>query len=117
VHGTGDEERDFVYVDDVVQAALVVMANSSMDGVVFNVASGSAVSIRGLAEIVTAAAGAAPAVRFSGAVRPGDALKWAADISRLTALGFVPSLDLCEGVRRVVEWYDSGTPKVSLHGE
>jgi UDP-glucose 4-epimerase len=46
-----------------------------------------------------------PSYTFTGAVRPGDTEKWVANIDRLQALGFSPSISLEQGVQRTVAWY------------
>ncbi|MBI4500139.1 MAG: NAD-dependent epimerase/dehydratase family protein [Gemmatimonadetes bacterium] len=109
VHGTGDETRDFVYVDDVAHAAILVATCAPLAGEVYNVASGTSVSIRHLVEVTAEALGLAPEIRFTGEVRPGDALRWEADNSRLRALGFAPEVELREGVKRTAAWFHSST--------
>lgn len=107
VHGTGDETRDMVYVDDVVSAALCVADRAPLEGEVYNVASGERTSVRQIAEAVAAQLELQPAFEFTGEVRPGDALHWVADISRLRSLGYEPTLGLQEGVDRICAWYNS----------
>ena len=113
VIGDGSETRDFVFVDDVVEAAVTAMRRGAMSGEVYNVASGTAVSVRDLVGEVTAVLGVAPAVSFTGTVRPGDALHWIADIDRLRALGFAPAVSLHEGVRRVATWFTETSAAVT----
>jgi len=105
VFGTGEEVRDFVFVDDVVEAAMGVMACGPLQGEVYNVASGEEVSIDQLARIIAKTLRLTPEIRFTGSVRPGDALKWSADTSRLRALGVHPSVSLRDGIGKVIEWY------------
>ena len=105
VIGAGTEMRDFIFVDDVVAAALTVMERGPMAGEVYNVASGTGLTIRDLVAHVVAVLGLAPAVRYTGEVRPGDALHWVGDISRLRALGFAPAVSVEAGVRRIAEWF------------
>jgi UDP-glucose 4-epimerase len=105
VIGAGTEMRDFVFVEDVIDAAMTVMARGRLEGEVYNVASGAGVSIRDLVDAVIAELGLSPEVRYTGEVRPGDALHWIGDTTRLRALGFAPAVSLREGVRRVAAWY------------
>ena len=105
VIGDGSETRDFVFIEDVVEAAVIAMHRGALSGEVYNVASGTGASIRDLVGEVTAVLGVTPAVSFTGTVRPGDALHWVADIDRLRALGYTPAVSLHEGVRRVAAWF------------
>jgi UDP-glucose 4-epimerase len=113
VIGAGSETRDFIFVDDVATAATTVMERGPLAGEVYNVASGTSVTIRDLVGHVITALGVAPVVRYTGEVRPGDALHWVADISRLRALGFTPAVPVEEGVRRIAEWFATIEQKVS----
>jgi UDP-glucose 4-epimerase len=113
VIGDGSETRDFVFVEDVVEAAVAVMQRGAVAGEVYNVATGTGVSIRDLVGEVIAVLGVAPAVSFTGTVRPGDALHWIADIDRLRALGFAPAVSLHEGVRRVAAWFTETSAAVT----
>ena len=113
VIGAGTEMRDFVFVEDVVAAAVTVMRAAPLEGEVYNVASGQGVTIRDLAGHVIEVLGLEPRVTYTGDVRPGDALHWIGEIGRLKALGFVPATSLREGVRRVAEWFAELDEKVS----
>lgn len=106
VYGTGDETRDFVYVDDVAAAAVTVAANGPLEGEVYNVASGTSHSIRAVVDAVATVMGLRPNIRFSGEVRPGDALRWEADVSCLRRLGYAPAVSLEQGIRRIATWFD-----------
>ncbi|MBI4492675.1 MAG: GDP-mannose 4,6-dehydratase [Chloroflexi bacterium] len=103
--GDGTQERDFTYVTDVAQAALLIAARGALAGETYNVATGETCSTLELAREVAAALGLDPQLRFTGAVRPGDADRWAADISRVRALGYAPRVDLRQGIRETVAWY------------
>jgi UDP-glucose 4-epimerase len=105
VIGAGTEMRDFVFVEDVVSAAITVMGSAPLAGEVYNVGSGEGVTIKHLVAHVTAVLGLSPRVRYTGEVRPGDALHWVADVTRLRALGYAPAVSLREGVRRVADWF------------
>jgi len=105
VYGTGYEIRDFIYVDDVVSAAILVITQGDLRGEEYNVASGEGTSIHELVETILSVMEMRPQIHYTGHVRPGDALRWIADISRLSSVGFTPSVSLHEGTKRVVNWY------------
>lgn len=106
VHGDGTQERDFIFVTDVVEAIRVVAERAPGAGEVYNVASGYTVSLACLVDRVCRACQATPEVGYSGAIRPGDAERWCPDTSALRALGFSPAVSLDAGIDRVRTWYD-----------
>ena len=57
IHGDGEQTRDFVFVDDVVEAWVRVLDAPELDGAVLNVGSGSETSVNELADAVLAASG------------------------------------------------------------
>jgi len=106
--GDGTQVRDLVYVEDIVQAALTVLDSAPLEGEVYNVASGRGYSTREIAETITNVMGLSPEFHYTGSIRPGDPEKWIACIDRARALGFDPRVSLEEGIKRTIEWYDSG---------
>ncbi len=104
IFGDGTQTRDFNYVEDTAQAAMLVAEHAPLRGEVYNVASGRECSIRELAESLCRILDVQPKFVYSGAVRPGDPEKWSVDISRLRALGYQPQISLDNGLRQTVEW-------------
>jgi dTDP-L-rhamnose 4-epimerase len=100
----GQQTRDFIHVRDVVQASLLVMTDVRANYEVFNVGTGQAVSIarigRLLAELYEVPVEPHVTLKF----RAGDIRHCYADISKLRALGFRPSITLEEGLRELVAW-------------
>lgn len=112
--GTGDELRDFSYVEDSVAAAVLVADAGAADGEPYNVASGRSVSIHQVADAIAEVMGLAPEIRFLGTVRPGDPLCWEADIAKLLSLGYAPKTDLYSGLTATVEWYREERPSMRV---
>lgn len=104
VIGDGSQERDFVFVSDVVAAILLVAERAPAVGEAYNVASGTTVSIRRLVEAVCETWGVPPQVDYTGSIRPGDAEKWTPDIGRITGLGYCPGVQLLEGLAAIRDW-------------
>jgi UDP-glucose 4-epimerase len=104
VFGTGRELRDLVYVDDIVTGTLVAADRAPAKGEAYNVGSGTMVSIADVVGEVCRTLGAVPEVVYSGSVRPGDSERMAADITRLSALGYRPATALHAGIQRTVAW-------------
>jgi UDP-glucose 4-epimerase len=102
VEGNGQQTRDFVHVDDVVEAN-VLAARTDAVGRAFNVGTGSAVTIRELAETVAGVADATPDIVHTDA-RPGDVDESRADVARARErLGFEPSVSLEDGLADLLD--------------
>lgn len=108
IHGDGTQVRDFNYVGDTVQAAMLVAERGRLAGEVYNVASGKPCSIRELVEVLCHILDVQPTVIYSGSVRPGDAERWTVDLGRLSSLGYVAGVPLIEGLQQTVRWYEAG---------
>ncbi len=95
----GLQSRDFVNVKDVVQANLLVAAKG-VPGEIYNVASGRTYTLLELADTIEKVSGRKLA-RISRPKRPGDVHESSADISKITALGYTPSVTLEEGLQEM----------------
>ena len=106
VFGDGGNTRDYVYVDDVVDA-FVLAAGVEGGGRRFNIGTGVQTSDRELHTVVAAAVGVADEPRFAPA-RLGDLRDSCLDSAAArAALGWRPAVALEEGVRRTVEYFRS----------
>ena len=106
--GTGEERRDFLYIDDAL--ALIGLAAGAPRGgepLIVNGGSGRPASVREVAEGLAAAMGARSRITFNGHVREGDPTSLVADVSRAKALGFEPAVPLKTGLERVASWFAS----------
>lgn len=101
--GTGEERRDFLYIDDAVDLIGRLIAAGSPPPVV-NGGSGRATTVREAAGTLIAALGARAQLSFSGEVRPGDPKVLVADTTRAEALGFGPRTRLDDGLARFAAW-------------
>jgi UDP-glucose 4-epimerase len=102
VEGDGQQTRDFVHVADVVDATLRAGVTDAT-GVAFNVGTGTAVSIRELAERVRRVIDADVDITHVGK-RSGDVRDSRADLTRTRErLDFEPSVDLADGLRSVAD--------------
>lgn len=105
--GDGTQVRDWIFVDDVVQALLVVSEHAPLNGEVYNVATGTGYTTRDLAEMIFKILDLEPKYHFSGSVRPGDPDVWIANIDRIRKLGYNPKISLEEGIKKTIDWYRS----------
>ena len=95
----GLQSRDFVNVKDVVQANLLA-ATSGVPGEIYNVASGHTYTLLELADTIEKIS-CRKLERVSRPKRPGDVHESSADISKITALGYKPTITLEEGLREM----------------
>jgi len=105
IFGSGKQTRDFVYVDDVVEANILAAKCEGAMGGVFNVGTGHETSINELADLVCDLGNAAVPIEHVEN-RAADFSRAVADLSQARAvLGFEPKITLREGLRRYLEWY------------
>lgn len=120
IYGDGEQTRDFVFVANVVVANMLACQAPSARaaGRVFNIGTGNAVSVNDLWRRVQEATGVRRAPTHVDP-RPGEIRHSYAAIERATQdLGYTPSVDFAEGLRRTVQFYrsqpDSGDASVPL---
>ncbi|MCP3958374.1 MAG: NAD-dependent epimerase/dehydratase family protein [bacterium] len=108
VYGDGTQRRSFTWIGDVVDALIRLVEHPEASGRVFNVGHTRDISIRELAELVIRLTGSSSEivnVPYDEAYDPGfeDMPRRLPDISRIEALiGYRPSLDLPEMLRRII---------------
>jgi len=105
--GTGNEERDFVYIEDVCEAFYVALG-SNITGV-FNLGSGTRIKIKDLVRIIAEIMNKRDLeFLFEGKPRIGDLPILHADVSEGNIIpGWKPKTDLRTGLRKTIEWYKS----------
>jgi nucleoside-diphosphate-sugar epimerase len=104
VHGDGEQTRDFTYIDNAVEANVrAAEAEDSACGRTFNIACGERISLNRVIEVLAEIAGQDVRPKYVDP-RPGDVRDSLADISAARdALGYEPTVDTVEGLRRVFE--------------
>ena len=103
VWGSGTPRREFLHVDDLADACVYLMKNHSSDEIV-NIGWGKDVSIRELAEMARKIVGFGGDLAFD-ASKPDGTPRKLMDTSRLTSLGWSPSIELADGLKETYEWY------------
>jgi UDP-glucose 4-epimerase len=102
--GDGRQSRDFVYVDNVVDANVLAATHEGVSGRAYNVGCGKRTTLLELASLVEGAAGRHVERSFAEP-RAGDIKESVADISRAGGeLGYAPVVDVAEGLKRLVEY-------------
>lgn len=108
ISGTGEQTRDFSYVEDTAKAALALMGDIPLDGRVYNFAAGQEVSMN---EIISTLC---RLWNYQGAVtrvpeRPGDLMRHCGNMDRFLKdiHTQIPKTPLKEGLAMTVKWYQS----------
>jgi len=111
IYGDGEQSRDFTYIDNVVNANLLAAAAPAkkVSGQLMNIATGARITLNETFKILRELTGYDGEPGYAPP-RSGDIRDSLADI-RLAGelLGYTPSVDFREGLRRTVEWYRAGT--------
>jgi len=107
IHGTGEQARDFTYIDDAVEGNLLAArAAEANSGAVLNIGGGrQPTSVNELLAIIAELTGTQPEPVHADP-RPGDVWLTDADVSLAQrTIGYEPKVDIREGLRRSVEWF------------
>ncbi len=105
IHGDGEQSRDFTFVADVVQANLLASAAPGVSGRVYNVACGRRTSLLELVGLLNELLGKKIAPTHAS-LRLGDVKHSQAAIERAREdLGYRPTTDMKQGLRRCLEWW------------
>jgi len=109
--GSGVARREFMHVDDAA-AAILHFLNLKADMDVINIGWGIDISIKDLAEAISCQVG------FQGTIawdrdKPDGMLRKCMDVTRMSTLGFQPSISLAEGIKKTIIEYQQikGTHK------
>ena len=103
----GNQVRDFVNIEDVVDANLLVLENTAADGQVFNVGGNHAWTVNAFYETMQALVGRNIEPLKSGYYRFGDTRHIFSDISRLRTLGWIPSRDIRKSIADYWEYLNT----------
>lgn len=99
--GGGSQLRDFLYIDDAA-AAILTAAFKAQSAQAYNVGGGQAFTLLQLSDIMETLSGL-KFIRIETPPRSGDVKKSCADISKIAALGFTPSVNLQDGLQKVLQ--------------
>jgi len=105
--GNGQQSRDFTYLDNVVQANLLACQAPAGEvaGRVFNVATGRRIDLNETFRVLKKLTGYTGEVQY-GPERAGDVKHSLADLTLAARhLGYKPTVDFEEGLRRTIDWY------------
>lgn len=105
INGTGEQTRDYVFVEDVMRANMAA-SEHDVDGI-FNVGTGQEISVNTLYEALCRVLGT-EAKAEHGPAKPGEQMRSVLDGTKLRKMAGLPEpVDIAEGMRRTVEWLRS----------
>jgi UDP-glucose 4-epimerase len=105
VYGDGEQSRDFVYVDNVVEANLLAAEAKSAPGMAFNIGTGNRHTLNQTLAILEKIAGRSARAKYAAA-REGDIRDSQADIGLAQdILGYRPHFGFEEGLKKTWDWF------------
>ena len=102
--GTGNETRDFIYINDLLQIIDLVIHNSPFKGTIYNVANQVETTIVEATQVFVSSFSPEKKLVFNGEAKIGDPNNWLADISAITKMGYKKTITLKEGINKYVSW-------------
>lgn len=103
IYGDGKQERDFIYISDLIDAFLITAENAKFEGEVYNVANERSYSIIDLARMISKIMGVSPKFVF-GKNSVGDPDIWVASAEKIKKLGYIPKVDMETGINMTIQW-------------
>ncbi|MFZ5644976.1 MAG: GDP-L-fucose synthase family protein [Bacillota bacterium] len=103
VWGTGSPRREFLYVDDLVEACILLL-NHCNEPELINIGFGRDISIKELAHLIKGIAGYGGDICFDE-TKPDGAARKLLDVAKIRGMGWKPGVRLEEGIKRTYEWY------------
>lgn len=105
LHGTGEEVRDWIHVDDAAALMMKLAGQVSENYIVANGGTGEAATVADVAEEVRDAFGKDIEIGFNGVIRQGDPRFYQADMQYVKSMGWEPSRTWQDGIMAYVEWF------------
>ncbi len=101
--GSGDETRDWIYIDDAVE--LIIVATRSQEHyLVLNGAAGHRVTVRKTLDSLKMALDVNAEIIFNGEIREGDPRFYHAEMTRVFKLGWKPMIPFHKGIEKYAQW-------------
>ena len=110
VWGSGEPHREFLYVDDLADAALFLLERYDAKdiGELINIGRGEDIKVKDLAHLIRDVVGFEGEIEFDRS-KPDGTPRKLLDVSRMRSFGWRPKTPLEEGIRRTYEWYLEST--------
>jgi GDP-L-fucose synthase len=109
--GTGEARREFLHVDDLAKAVVFCSENYDSDSII-NIGTGTDTTIKELAKKI------AEIIGFKGKFnwdtsKPNGTMQKLLDIEKITKLGWKPTIQLEQGLKMTVEWYQENHQRIN----
>ena len=101
--GSGTPMREFLHVDDLAKAVVFAIENKLPEHV-YNVGTGTDVTIKQLAETIQKVVGHTGTINWD-ATKPNGTPRKLLDVTKLNNMGWKHKIDLQEGIERTYEWF------------
>ena len=112
----GIESRDFVYIDDVVDATILSIGKKEAYYEIFNVGSGCSISILEVARTLKNSYNSEINIKISGNYRAGDIRHNYADLIKIRSkLGFEPKVNFKVGINKFINWVERQNVEKDLY--
>ncbi|KSU19048.1 UDP-glucose 4-epimerase [Lactococcus lactis subsp. lactis] len=103
IFGDGEQSRDFVYIEDVIQALLLIATSNQSLGEVYNVGTGIKNTINDLTKFAQKFTDKELSIKYDAA-RQGDIKDSLSDVSKLESIGYKPNFDLVDGMKKYLNY-------------
>ena len=114
MHEDGRQTRDFVHIQDVVDAHMMILENEEIPSGIYNLGSGRTTHVNELAEMVARKVGVPFRPEYPGMFVVGNARHSVEDISKLATYGWKPKCTLEDNVSDYLEWVRSYPEALSV---
>ena len=105
IYEDGEESRDFVFIDDAVEAAILALEKEEANHQIFNVGSGDTTSVSQVANSLKKLYDSNVNISIGGSFRLGDIRHNYADLNKIkNLLGFTAKFDFQTGISRFADW-------------
>jgi nucleoside-diphosphate-sugar epimerase len=105
IFGDGEQTRDFIYIDDVVEANMLALKSKNAAGEAFNIGTGSSVSVNEVAESLKEIMNKTELKNVHVDPRPADGRHGYANITKAERiLDFHPRVKIKDGLAKLVDW-------------
>jgi UDP-glucuronate 4-epimerase len=109
IYGDGDAERDFTYIDDILQGVLAAIEYDATPFEIFNLGESQTIKVNRLVELLEEAL-SQKAIIERRPPQPGDMPLTHADITKArNLLGYKPTTPIEEGIWKFVDWFKRGS--------
>lgn len=104
----GEQKRNFIFIDDFIDAILLIAEKERNLGQIYNIGSESSITLRAVVESIMEITHSNPVVNF-GAVpyRENEMMVFDLNIDKIKALGWTPQYGLADGLQRTIAYYQS----------